>query len=988
MASKRTRKSKARRPTRSLPSQDFFLNSLPGIHFFVLDVNYCYVSFSPAHAKVIKAETGISIVKGMNIIDVIPKLANKKKAKKDYDRVLNGKSFVRTEHYVPGSQQPNQLEIHYAPAKSRSGKINGIYVWIIDATSHHRAKNDANHFSALLTSSLESVNHGILVLNLERKIIFCNQQFQALFNIPKTLTTSGSDEKIMNWVLDQVETTPAFMERIQSIMDDEGAESFDRIQLKDGRIFNRLTKPHRMNETIVGRVWSFQDITTQEQFERDIRHLASFPLHYPEIIIEITRDGTLSYGNPAFYEAIRRLGLADHTPFIPHDFKALSRQQGPWKNTTEVLVKNRTFNEKIFYLPEKDLIRIYAFDLTDRLEAEKQKSNLEITYKTLFESATDAITMVDMSRDFGRIVSANPAAAVMHGYSLMEFLQLNVRDIDAGGDDQLTFTERLKNFNKDSRQHLEVRHFRKDGSVFPLEVVASLIDISGDKFMLLVARDISLRKKNEEEIKRQYKFIESLSAASPDVVYVYDVELDRYVYGNQRLADTYGYPLEELLEKGHGIMLGVLHPEDAAKIPGWIEQLSKAKDGEVIESHFRLRKADGTWRTLRSRESVFLRNARGKVKQFIGTSLDITEQLAAEEALRESENRFRALHEASFGGIAIHNMGIIVECNAGLSQISGYSYQELIGFNGLNLVHPDDRAMVLERIKAQVETPYDARGLRKDGSVYSLEVKGKAVPYQGQILRVTEFRDVTDRVKAAEKMIEQNDRLQAIAEDLKFKNEQLDEFTQIVSHNLRAPAGNIVSLSDFLMTEQTQAERDQTLELLKQSGKNILNTLAELNEVLKIKQSKNIEKRLLEFETVFVRTCQMLNAHISNMGARVERNFDEAPRMEYPHIYLESIFLNLLSNALKYSDPARVPNIRFKTYYLNERIVLEVADNGLGINLERYGHQIFKMRKTFHNHPDSRGIGLFMIKNQVEAMGGQIMVTSAEKEGTTFRIIF
>jgi signal transduction histidine kinase len=254
--------------------------------------------------------------------------------------------------------------------------------------------------------------------------------------------------------------------------------------------------------------------------------------------------------------------------------------------------------------------------------------------------------------------------------------------------------------------------------------------------------------------------------------------------------------------------------------------------------------------------------------------------------------------------------------------------------------------------------------------------------------RVTEFRDITERQQVAEKIKEQNARLQAIAEDLKYKNEQLDEFTQIVSHNLRSPAGNIVSLSDFLATEQGKEEQVKILELLKQSGHNILTTLSELNEVLKIKQSENIEKRLLEFETVFVRTCQMLNAHIGNMGARVERNFDEAPVIEYPHIYLESIFLNLLSNALKYSSSQRVPSIKFKTYKLNDRIVLEVSDNGLGINLERYGHQIFKMRKTFHNHPDSRGIGLFMIKNQVEAMGGQIAVTSEVDVGTTFRVIF
>ena len=984
---KRSRNIKLSKPVRSEQPSSSFLESLKDINYFMIDADYRYIAFSKEHAGYMKKLGVVKIAVGMNILDNLPDRADKKQTKRYFDKALKGKSFKRIQQY-DSEQTMNYLEVHYGPTKNLRGKITGIHVWVIDVTPHHKAKLAANHFNSLLTSSLESVNHGILILDSNYKITYFNNQLQTLFQIPEALSTSGNDEKILDWVLAKIETSPEFMEHVGTIMSNLEAESNDRITLRDGRVFNRYTKPHYLGDKIVGRVWSFQDITDQELSEREIRHLASFPLHYPEIIIEVTRSGTLSYGNPAFYEAVRRLALTDHAPFIPVDFKSLAQQTAAWKSTTEVLVKGRTFNEKIFYLPEKELIRIYAFDLTERLEAEKQKSNLELTYRTLFENATDAIMMMDMTNDIGRIISANPAAATMHGYSLTEFLQLNLRDIDAVGIDFEKFRKEFSGFAVGESQNFEVRHFRKDGSVFPLEVVVSCIEISGEKFMLSAERDISLRKKNEEEIKRQYKFIESLAAASPDVVYVYDVEQDRYVYGNQRLADTYGYPLNELLTRGHSIMMEKLHPDDAINIPQWLEQLSKAHDGEVIESNFRLMNTDGTWRTLRSREAVFMRNARGKVKQFIGTSLDITEQLVAQEALSESESRFRALHEASFGGIAIHDMGIIVETNAGLSRITGYGYEELIGFNGLNLIHPEDRAMVLEKIKSQTEEPYDARGIRKDGSIYFLEIKGKAVPYRGNTLRVTEFRDITERQQVAEKIKEQNDRLQAIAEDLKYKNEQLDEFTQIVSHNLRSPAGNIVSLSEFLATEQGKEEQAKILELLKQSGHNILTTLSELNEVLKIKQSENIEKRLLEFETVFVRTCQMLNAHIGNMGARVERNFDEAPNIEYPHIYLESIFLNLLSNALKYASPKRTANIRFKTYHLNNKIVLEVSDNGLGINLERYGHQIFKMRKTFHNHPDSRGIGLFMIKNQIEAMGGQIAVTSTEGEGTTFRVIF
>jgi K+-sensing histidine kinase KdpD len=132
----------------------------------------------------------------------------------------------------------------------------------------------------------------------------------------------------------------------------------------------------------------------------------------------------------------------------------------------------------------------------------------------------------------------------------------------------------------------------------------------------------------------------------------------------------------------------------------------------------------------------------------------------------------------------------------------------------------------------------------------------------------------------------------------------------------------------------------------------------------------------------------MLSAKITEASAEIICDFSEAPVLHYPAIYLESILLNLLSNSLKYFHHQRKPVIEFRTYLKNENIILEVRDNGLGINLEKYGHQVFKMRKTFHRHPESRGIGLFMIKNQIEVMGGDITIFSKQNEGATFFINF
>jgi signal transduction histidine kinase len=200
--------------------------------------------------------------------------------------------------------------------------------------------------------------------------------------------------------------------------------------------------------------------------------------------------------------------------------------------------------------------------------------------------------------------------------------------------------------------------------------------------------------------------------------------------------------------------------------------------------------------------------------------------------------------------------------------------------------------------------------------------------------------------------------------------------------------GNILTLLSFMENSNSDEDKAQFMKYLKESSAKALTTLEELNEVLKLKQNDNIEKQYLEFNKVFEQVKVMVSAKITETSAEVNCDFSQAPFIVYPHIYLESIFLNLLTNALKYSKPDEKPLIEIKSYQEKNDILLEVKDNGLGINLERYGHQIFKLQKTFHKHPESRGVGLFMIKNQIEAMGGDISIQSQENVGTTFIVNF
>ena len=586
----------------------------------------------------------------------------------------------------------------------------------------------------------------------------------------------------------------------------------------------------------------------------------------------------------------------------------------------------------------------------------------------------------------GQIVSANEAAAAIHGYSKEEFLKLNIRDLDVPADAEKV-KDRMDKILAGEKLFFEVSHKRKDGSILNLEVSTGLMNINGKKYIMSIDRDITERREIAEAVRERERFIESITNSSPDIIYVFDLGKRKNIYTNHHVADALGYSLREIQELDDNFFFMLLHPDDFKRLPELLKRWEFVSDDEVLESEFRLKNKEGAWRWFISRETAFRRDKNGKVTQFVGTARDRTANKKAELDLKQSEERFKRLQEASFGGIGVHDQGKILDANQGLANITGYTIPELIGMDGLQLIAPEYREHVIQKIRIGYETRYDVIGQKKDGSRYHLEVQGKNIPFQNRMVRVTEFRDITERKKIEEAIREQNVRLGDIADNLTRKNEQLEEFTQIVSHNLRAPAGNIVSLLSLYKDTPTPNEKQEYIQHISNSSHLLLGTLNELNEVLKIKQSGNIERQELQFDAVFKKVCQMLSMRIAELGAEIDCDFLEAPVIQYPNIYLESILLNLLSNALKYYSPQRKSVIRLRTFLHGQQIVLEVADNGLGINLEKYGHQIFKMRKTFHQHPESRGLGLFLIKNQIESMGGQIVVNSEVNKGTTFRVI-
>lgn len=224
--------------------------------------------------------------------------------------------------------------------------------------------------------------------------------------------------------------------------------------------------------------------------------------------------------------------------------------------------------------------------------------------------------------------------------------------------------------------------------------------------------------------------------------------------------------------------------------------------------------------------------------------------------------------------------------------------------------------------------------------------------------------------------------------DLTQANKQLTDFAQITAHNLRAPIGNLIFLSNFYKEADSDQEKNELFEKINTVIQHLDETIHVLLDGLQIKTRDDIVMEELSFQKTLDQTKDLLSGEILKTKAIITSDFTAASSITYNKIYLESIILNLVGNAIKYSDPNRIPEIKVYTKMSKGRTQLFVSDNGLGINLERQGKKVFGLHQTFHRHQNSKGIGLFMTKNHVQSLGGTIEVESVPNKGSTFAVSF
>lgn len=358
-----------------------------------------------------------------------------------------------------------------------------------------------------------------------------------------------------------------------------------------------------------------------------------------------------------------------------------------------------------------------------------------------------------------------------------------------------------------------------------------------------------------------------------------------------------------------------------------------------------------------------------------------------ESRLLKHEMKFKSIFDQATIGFAIIDFTSIdiLEANKKFYDILEYTFDEIKAKGVSNIIHLNevDRNFLNTRTKNNNTSDYnlDKQCTTKSGRLIwiNLSISPLRETDEKTNTYIVFINDITKRKKTEKRL---NSSLKLVTE----QNQRLLNFSYIVSHNLRSHTSNIESIISLIESAETEEERSEMMNLLKSVSTSLDETMNHLNEAVSINTNINLDSSPLNLKEYILKTQKILAKQIQLNDASLIIEVSDDTIINYNPGYLESILYNLISNAIRYKHPNRKPIITIKSYKEKEKDILEIADNGIGIDLTKNSDKIFGMYKTFHNHSNTRGIGLFITKNQVQSMGGTITVKSIPNTGSTFKI--
>lgn len=495
-----------------------------------------------------------------------------------------------------------------------------------------------------------------------------------------------------------------------------------------------------------------------------------------------------------------------------------------------------------------------------------------------------------------------------------------------------------------------------------------------------------LKKSNQDIIESKERY-DIVAKATSDTIWDWKIDDDAFIW-NKGIQGVFGYKKEEV-GKNSNWWFERIHPEDSLKMSVRLYSFLDYKT-DKWQDEYRFQCADGSYKYVIDK-GFLVKDDKGKIIRMIGAIQDVTKQKEEEQRLRLLETVITKSNDAvMICGIKLNENSLpsIVFVNSAFEDMTGYKTSEAIGMP-LDIIFgakSDSKQIDLlkQRIKEYQICDIETVCYKKDNTLFwinftMIPVTNKDGEHSHWI---SVQRDVTE-IKEKEKEREQ------LIRELTKNNNDLKQFSYITSHNLRAPLSNLTGLLNLI--DDIPIENPDLKELIDgfSTSTHLLNeTINDLVKVIIIKDNPAIEKERILIKDIFENVFNQLNFLINLHKPILKIELSEEYISNINKSYLESIFLNLMTNSIKYRSATNQLKITITSKVINEELVISFKDNGIGIDMDRNKDKIFGLYQRFHNHPDSKGLGLYLVKSQVESMGGNISVESKLGKGTTFTLTF
>lgn len=596
----------------------------------------------------------------------------------------------------------------------------------------------------------------------------------------------------------------------------------------------------------------------------------------------------------------------------------------------------------------------------------------------LFQHSLDPMCVAGFDGYFKII---NPAFTETLGYSEEELLSVPFLEFIHPEDQSRTLieTHRLTGPGQNSMDYVS-RYRKKNGEFVYFQWNA--VPDRQNQLIYCTFRNITDTRINEMEKRRAVEDFNLIVRAIDAGIWSHDLRTGREWWSSNfyRLLD---YEPGEI-HPSYAHFKSLVHPSDRTNMEKkFHDHLYHQKDYKV---ELRLLTGKGEYKWMET-SAQSIRDDEGKALRVAGSLRNINERKMAQLEVEKQEFLLnQAAEMARVGGweVCLENMTPIWSEEVYRIHELDPSF-ELNLEEAVNFYVEEYRPIISNAVELAINEgkEFDLELKILTAKNRELWVRAVGMPIKNREGKVISLRGIFQDIEEQKR---RENSLNKSIEIISEQNKRFSNFAYIVSHNLRSHISNFTLLLELYERTSEKEELEKILDMGKTTFNRLKETIEHLSKVVEIQTEISQQKEYLSINRVLNRTLDILSMDITQTASIIETDFNDWNHISYVPAYLDSIFQNLISNAIKYRHPDRMPRIKLKTYFDNGKPVLSVKDNGLGIDLKLHKDKVFGMFKTFHEHPQAKGIGLFITKNQVEALGGFIQIDSEVGVGTEFRI--